>query len=162
MTDFTSPLSQAPAAVPRRAFLRVTGASAAAVGLVLAGCAKTETPPTIVDPNRLVLAAGDTGLLNYLYLLEQLEAAFYQKVVDAPPADLSAGEKAFFADLRDHEVVHRTTLRYALGTSAYDTALAQPLAFNFSSLTLTSRAGVLAAAQPLGESLVISSVTMPG
>lgn len=139
------------AALPRRAFLRVAGASAASASLVLAGCSKTTVTPTVVDPNLLTLGGADTGLLNYVYLLKQLEAAFYQKVVDAPPADLRAGEKAIFDDLRDHELIHRETLRYALATNAYDVALAKPLSFDFSSVSLTTRAGVLAAAQQLED-----------
>jgi hypothetical protein len=151
MTDFTSPLSQAPAALPRRAFLRVAGASAATVGLVLAGCGSDDPEPTQSDPNLLRLGADDNGLLNYFYLLKQLQASFYQKVVDAPPADLLAGDQAIFTDLRDHELVHRVTLRFALGTNAYDVNLTTPLAFNFSTFTLTTRAGVLAAAQQLED-----------
>ncbi|WP_310392406.1 ferritin-like domain-containing protein [Hymenobacter sp.] len=137
--------------LPRRSFLRVAGASAAAASLVLAGCDTSTPPPVAVDQNLLSLAEGDPGLLNYLYLLEQLEAAFYQRVVTAPPADFRPGEQAFFEDLRDHELVHRETLRYVLGTSAYDAVLATPIPFDFSSLTLTTRAGVLAAAQQLED-----------
>jgi hypothetical protein len=147
MTDIISSLSRAAAELPRRSFLRVAGASAATVGLVLAGCGKTETPPATTNANLLTVGAGDNGLLNYFYLLKQLQAAFYQKVVDAAPTDLQAGEQAFFDNLRDHEVVHRETLRYALGTNAYEATLTTPLVFTFSTLTLPTRAGVLAAAQ---------------
>lgn len=132
-------------ALPRRTFLRVAGASAAP--LLLAGCGSDGSTPVPTNPNLLRLSSGDGGLLNYLYLLEQLEAAFYQKIIDAPPADWRAGEKAFFDDLRDHELIHRETLRYALGTNAYDALFERPLAFDFTSLSLTTRAGVLAAAQ---------------
>ncbi|MBF9239135.1 ferritin-like domain-containing protein [Hymenobacter sp. BT683] len=138
-------------ALHRRTFLRVAGASAATASLVLAGCSDTEPTPVVVDPNLLQLAQADPGLLNYLYLLKQLQTAFYQKVVDAFPSDFSAAEKLAFNDLRDHELVHRETLRFMLGANAYDTALLQPLPFDFSSLTLTSRAGVLAGAQQLED-----------
>jgi hypothetical protein len=146
ITDLTTQLSQVPAALARRSFLRVAGASAATVGLVLAGCGKDETP-TAANPNLLLLGKDDPGVLNYLYLLKQLEAAFYQKVIDALPSDFTAGEKAFFTDLRDHELTHREALRNVLGTGAYDTSLSTPLVFDFSTLTLTTRTGVLAAAQ---------------
>jgi hypothetical protein len=156
MTDLNSS-SQAPAALPRRSFLRVAGASAAAAGLVLAGCSD-DPDPVAVDPNRLALSTSpntgqldDSGLLNYILLLEQLEAAFYQKVIGAPPTDLRPGELAIFTDLRDHEVVHRESLRFALGANAYDRALTTPLPLDFSGFTLTTRAGVLAAAQQLED-----------
>ena len=135
----------------RRAFLQVAGASVATASLVLAGCTKEVVPPAAVDSNLLNLGSADVGLLNYLYLLKQLETAFYKKVVDAPPADLRPGEKAVFEDLRDHELVHRETLKYLLGTSVYDGNFIIPLPFDFSSLTLTTRAGVLAASQQFSE-----------
>jgi hypothetical protein len=129
----------------RRGFLRVAGASAATVTLVLAGCGDDPVPPAPAA-NQVSFGTGDTGLLNYALLLEQLEAAFYQRVVDAPPADLLAYERSVFADLRDHEVIHRETLKFALGTEALPA-----LTFDFSTFTLTSRTGVLEAAKKLED-----------
>lgn len=132
--------------VQRRTFFRVAGATAASSALVLAGCADDE--PTPIDPTEqsFTLGTGDTGLLNYAYLLEQLEADFYTRVVAAPPADLSPAELEYLTDLRDHEVIHREFFKAALGTSAIGAAT-----FNFSSFTLTTRAGVLTAAQTLED-----------
>ncbi|WP_051718324.1 ferritin-like domain-containing protein [Hymenobacter sp. IS2118] len=94
---------------------------------------------------------GDVGLLNYLYLVKQVQVAFYQKVIGALPGDFSDAEKLSFNDLRDHELVHRETLRFLLGTNAYDVLLQQPLPLDFSSLNLATRAGVLTAAQQLED-----------
>lgn len=138
-------------ALRRRAFLQVAGASVATASLVLAGCTKAEIPPAPAESNQLNLGTADVGLLNYLYLLKQLQTALYKKVTDAPPADLRPGEKAVFDDLHDHELVHRETLKYLLGTAAYDGNFIIPLPFDFSSLALTTRAGVLAATQQLSE-----------
>ena len=127
----------------RRTFLQVSGAAAAAAALALAGCSDSDdggTTPT--NPNELVLPSGDVGLVNYLFLLEQLEEALYTSLVNTPPADFSPAEKAQFQVLHDHEIVHRETLRYILGGNALPL-----LTFDFSSLTLTTRAGALAAAQ---------------
>ena len=97
----------------RRLFLRVSAASAASVALVAAGCSTdTPTPVVTADPNQLVLPAGGQGLFYYAYLLALAQTTLYQKVVDAPPADFTAADRAIFADLRDHEVVHREMLRY--------------------------------------------------
>lgn len=138
--------------VRRRLFFRVAGATAATSALVLAGCGSdNEEPAPTTDTSTLNFGAGDNGLLNYAYLLEQLEAAFYQKVVDAFPTDFTAADKAAFTDLRDHEVIHREFLKFALGTSAYDASLTTPIVFNFSSFTLTTRAGVYAAAKTLED-----------
>jgi rubrerythrin len=142
-------LSDSPSAptplLRRRGFLQVAGASAATAALALAGCGD-DPEVTPANPNLVSLGTGDAGLLNYALLLEQLEAAFYQKVVDAPPADLMAYERSVFADLRDHEVIHRETLRFVLGNDALPN-----ISFDFSSLTLTTRAGVLEAAKKLED-----------
>ncbi|TGE27029.1 ferritin-like domain-containing protein [Hymenobacter metallicola] len=125
----------------RRSFFQVAGATVAASTLVLAGCKDTE----VVQPtttNVLNLGSNDAGVLNYAYLLEQLEAAFYQKVLDTPPADMPKEELALFTELRDHEVIHREYLKELLGANAIPT-----VEFDFTSLTLTTRAGVLAAAR---------------
>ena len=135
----------------RRRFLQVAGASAATVSLALAGCSGSDPIPLPTASNTLNLTTGDTGVLNYFYLLKQLQAAFYQKVVSTPPTDFQPGEKAAFDDLRDHEVIHRETLRYMLDTAAYDANIASPLAFDFSTVTLTTRVGVLNAAQQFEE-----------
>lgn len=147
MSDTSNLSSRLAALLQRRAFLRVSGASAASVALVLAGCA-TDTPtPTTADPNiftvRTSTQSADIGFLNYLYVLAQITSAVYQKVVDAPPTDFTASDLAFFSDIRDHEVVHRELLKYALGTT--NALPIFPLVLT--SLTLTTRVGVLAAAR---------------
>ena len=145
----TSNLSAAnlSASLPRRAFLQVAGATAATASLALAGC-KDKPTATPTDPFLLNVGSNDVGLLNYAFLLEQLEAAFYQTVIDAPPADLLPGELAYLNDLRDHEVVHRQTLAFS---QISKTPAVPLLTFDFSSLTLNSRAGVLTAARNLEE-----------
>ncbi|UOQ78370.1 ferritin-like domain-containing protein [Hymenobacter sp. 5516J-16] len=137
----------------RRSFLRVAGATAASSALVLAGCGSDDTEtPTPTTPGALTFSNDNLGLLNYVYLLEQLEAAFYQKVVSSFPLDFTAADRAAFIDLRDHEVIHRETLKFALGSNAYDAnAGTNALVFNFTSLALTSRSEVYAAARTLED-----------
>ena len=131
--------------VQRRTFLRAAGVVAGATALTLAGCSD-DTTTTPVDPYLLTLQTADTGLLNYLYLLEQLEAGFYQQVLDVPPTDLQASDLVYLRDLRDHELIHRETLLFTLGNTAVPS-----LTFNFSTFNLTTRTGVLAAAKTLEE-----------
>lgn len=137
-------------ALHRRTFLRVAGATAASTALVLAGCNSDDDTPTPTTGPSFTFTGDDNGLLNLAYLLEQLEAAFYQKVVEAFPSDFTAEDKAAFIDLRDHEVIHREYLKYVLGSNAYDQKTGA-LTFNFASFTLTTRAGVYAAARTLEE-----------
>ena len=115
-------------AMQRRSFFQVAGASVAASTLLLAGC-KDEPEPAPVTENVLAFSGYtndanrtpiDDGILNYVYLIAQLEAAFYQKVVAAPPADLQPGELAYLTDLRDHELIHREYLKAILGSKIYD------------------------------------------
>ncbi|MCA8831584.1 ferritin-like domain-containing protein [Hymenobacter pini] len=134
----------------RRTFLRVAGATAASTALVLAGCNSDDNNPTPSTEVSLVLDGNDNGLLNLAYLLEQLEATFYQKVVDAFPSDFTAEDKAAFIDLRDHEVIHREYLKYVLGSNAYDQKTGN-LTFTLTSFTFTTRAGVYAAARTLED-----------
>ena len=127
--------------VRRRTFLRVAGSATATAGLALAGCTGS-TPEPATTPT-YILSADDTGQFNYFYLLKQLLVAFYQKVLAAPPTDLLAGELAILTDLRDHEIVHMLSLGNTLGA----TAALPLLTFDFSTLPLTTRTGVLTAAQ---------------
>ncbi|SDY73968.1 ferritin-like domain-containing protein [Hymenobacter psychrophilus] len=143
-------------ALHRRTFLRVAGATAASSALVLAGCGKDDDPTvTDVGTGTLVFAANDTGILNLTYLLAQISASFYQKVVTTPPADFTAADTAACVDMRDHEVIYRELYKSVLGpnpqTGAYDNGLATALEFNFTPYTLTTRAGVYAAARTLED-----------
>jgi hypothetical protein len=135
----------------RRVFLRVSAASAASVALVAAGCG-TDTPtPVTPDPYLINLLAGDTGLFSYIYLLSIAQATLYQKVVDAPPADLTTTDLAVFADLRDHAVVHRELIRYFLDPTGAVVLLPPDFTFKLTSFTLTTRVGVLAATQQIAD-----------
>ncbi|WP_048826116.1 ferritin-like domain-containing protein [Hymenobacter sp. DG25B] len=130
----------------RRSFFQVAGAAAATSALLLAGCKDNTVTPT--EP-KLALESGEKGVLTYAYILEQLEAAFYQKVVAAPPTDFSTEEKAIFQQLYEHEVLHREYLGQVL-TSLGNTPPAN-LEFSFTTLPLSTRAGVLEAAQQLED-----------
>jgi hypothetical protein len=88
------------------------------------------------------LGGGDIGILNYAYALEQLEAAFYIKVVSSPYASISAAETSFLTDIRDHEIAHREFFKAALGSNAIGS-----LDVNFTSIDFTSRTSVLATAK---------------
>jgi hypothetical protein len=100
----------------RRAFLQISGV--AGLGLALAShplfaMSMGEKAGTPVD-----LGSGDTGILNYAYALEQLEAAFYSQVISSPYKDMSDEERMLLTDIRDHEIAHRDFLKAALGAGA--------------------------------------------
>ncbi|MDO7845328.1 ferritin-like domain-containing protein [Hymenobacter sp. M29] len=135
----------------RRLFLQVSAASAASAALVVAGCDTSSTPTPTVDTNQILLPQGNQGMLYYAYLLSLAKSTTYQKVVDSPPGDLPAAERAIFADMRDHEVVHRETLKYLIDPTRAKALFPSDFAFILTRFTLTSRAGVLAAALQLED-----------
>ena len=136
----------------RRVFLRVSAASAATVALVAAGCTTTTPEPVKVDPYLLSpLPTGDVGLFYFAYLLAIAKATIFQKVADAPPTDFTATDRAVFTDLRDHEVIHRELLRRFLDPKGEVALLPADFAFSLTSLSLTTRAGALAAAQQFAD-----------
>lgn len=125
----------------RRKFLRFSsllGASAIVVGgSALSGCSKDDDNNTGVN-----LGSGDTGVLNYAYALEQLEAAFYTQVMATPYSGMTALESEFLRDIRDHEIAHREFFKAALGSNAI-----QGLEVDFSSINFGSRDSVLGTAR---------------
>jgi hypothetical protein len=141
----------------RRSFLQYAGAGMAGIALVAVGCKKsndmlaTDTADTGVS-----LGSDDTGILNYAYALEQLEAAFYDAVIKNPYASISAVELSLLTDVRDHELAHRDFFKAALGTSAIGT-----LEFDFSSIKFNERTSVLATAKAF-EDLGVSAYNGAG
>lgn len=138
----------------RRKFLNYAGGTAALV-VAAAGC----TREVLSEPNStngVVLGSGDIGILNYAYALEQLEAAFYTKVVESQYSGISAMEVALITDVRDHEVAHREFFKTALGDKAIGV-----LEFDFSSINFGSRDSVLATAKAF-EDLGVSAYNGAG
>lgn len=137
-----TPESAAPAGVPRRAFLRYTGASVAITGLLLAGC---DDDSDDVDANMVDVGANDTGILNYAYALEQLEAAFYAEIKNGAyykGLGPNTAEKQILDDLALHELAHRNFFKAALGNDAI-----KDLEPDFSSINFGDKNSVLTAAQ---------------
>ena len=123
----------------RRSFLQFAGASAAGMALVAAGCKKDRNFPAM-DGTTLDFK-DDSGVLNYAYALEQLEAAFCVKVASAPPSSFTTAQKAYFQDIQFHEIAHREFFKNALSTAAIGS-----LEVDFSSIDFTNATSVLGAA----------------
>lgn len=139
--------------ISRNMFLKYTGATAAATGLILAGCNDDES---VGSGKKINLGNGDTGILNYAYLLEQLEAAFYVKVMSSPYAGMTAAETTILTDIRDHELAHRDFFKAALAGDAID-----EVTFDFSTINFNNRASVLGAASVF-EDLGVSAYNGAG
>ena len=143
----------------RRKFMRFAGIFGTSVLVLgstagMTGCDKDDDEPA---PNTGVdLGSGDTGVLNYAFALEQLEAAFYVQVINSQFSGITASEVAYLTDIRDHEVAHREFFRKALGNNAI-----QNLEVDFSSINFGSRASVLGTAKAF-EDLGVSAYNGAG
>jgi hypothetical protein len=136
----------------RRRFLALLGVAGSVVFLpsVFTACDDTNvTDPTINPDNYRLDLRTDTGILNYAFALEQLEAAFYTAALNSQTfAGLLDPQKEVIGDLQKHEVIHRELLKQMLGTAAIPT-----IAFNASTMAamMTDSATLLRTAQLLED-----------
>lgn len=129
-------------AVSRRKFLGYVGAGSAFLATAsIAACNKNDNNSN----GGVDLGSGDVGILNYAYALEQLEAAFYVKVISSVYAGITPTEQALLTDIREHEVAHRNFFKAAI-TAAGATPL-QDLQVDFSTIDFGNRTSVLNAAK---------------
>ncbi|MEZ4802433.1 MAG: ferritin-like domain-containing protein [Gelidibacter sp.] len=134
----------------RRQFLKLSGMVVVGSGLLMA-CSNDDDSSTPPDPNVFDLGAGNLGILNYAYALEQLEAAFYQNVLDGSYwAGAPANEKQILEDLYNHEVIHREFFRTAI-TAVAPNDITPDLEFDFSSVDFSSRDSVLGTSKVLED-----------
>lgn len=143
----------------RLSFLKFSGAALATTGLLIAGCKDDDddsTPTPTPSPGAINLGSGDTGVLNYAYALEQLEAAFYIQVMATPFSGMTAEETQILGDLKLHEIAHRDFFKAALGSAAIP-----DLSVNFSSINFSDRASVLGTAKAF-EDLGVSAYNGAG
>ncbi|GAB2554406.1 hypothetical protein GCM10027085_52030 [Spirosoma aerophilum] len=89
------------------------------------------------------LPTGDVGILAFAYVLEQLEAAFYEMVLAKPYPNMSSSDMQLWSDIRGHEIIHRALFKAAVGSAVPD------LTFNFSSIDFNDRANVIGTAEAL-------------
>jgi ferritin-like metal-binding protein YciE len=104
--------------IKRRSFFMYAGATAGATALLLSGCDDDDDNNTV---GMVDVGSGDTGVLNYAYALEQLEAAFYTTLRTGTyytGLAANSAEKSVLDDLYYHEVIHRELFKTALGSAA--------------------------------------------
>jgi rubrerythrin len=139
----------------RREFLRLVGAGGALLLLpgLLSACGSDADAvtgngaPGSGEPFVIDFSRGDVAVLQFALLLEQLEADFYSRVVQAfATSGFSIAEQAVLGDIANHEVVHRELLHATLGA---DGAFA--VAPTYTGLDFTKRADVLARAKAIED-----------
>lgn len=160
-----------PSFTNRRKFLKISGLTMMGTGLLLAGCNNEDD--FSISPNTNLtskfggghfpgikngifdLGGNDLGVLTYAYALEQLEADFYTKVVNAAgfKSTFTPEDQQVLLDLYYHEVIHRDFFKAAL-TGALPNPKKQllpNLSFDYGSLNFSSRDQVLATAKALED-----------
>ncbi|TDD78536.1 ferritin-like domain-containing protein [Flavobacterium caseinilyticum] len=150
-----------PSFTNRRNFLKISGLTVVGTGLLLAGCSDDDNPDDSksqlpgVRNGVFDLGGGDFGVLTYAYALEQLEADFYTKVVNASgfTTTFNAQEQVLLTDLYRHEVIHREFFKTALTAALPNpsTQLLPNLAFDYGALNFSNRSQVLATAKALED-----------
>lgn len=149
----------------RRKFLGVMGMGGAIVFLpsVFAACNDSNDGTGVVGGGTAAQftlnLSDDTGILNYAYALEQLEAAYYTAALGSPGfAALSANDQEVLSDLQKHEVIHREFFKTVLGAAALPT-----IVFNTTTVgALTANKDVLLKTSQLLEDTGVSAYNGAG
>jgi rubrerythrin len=135
----------------RRTFLKWGGAGVAALALGSANQVTAFSNPAASSRQQqttINLGSGDIGIMNFAFLLEQLEADFYTRVVaNNFFSGATAEERQIFTDLRDHEIIHREFFKALLGANG----IPQLPAFDFSLVDFNSRDSVLTNSQAMED-----------
>ena len=153
-------------ATTRRKFLGVMGMGGAIVFLpsVFAACNNDNNNGTGIVGGGTAAQftlnlSDDTGILNYAYALEQLEAAYYTAALGSPGfSALSPNEQEVLSDLQKHEVIHREFFKTVLGSAALPT-----IVFNSTTVgNLTANRDVLLKTSQLLEDTGVSAYNGAG
>ncbi|CAM4310003.1 ferritin-like domain-containing protein [Gillisia hiemivivida] len=147
----------------RRKFLKIGGLAVVGSSLFLYSCEEdgiTDEEITSLDAkggkNKKVfnLGTGDLAILNFAYILEQLEAAFYANVVkdDGSLSFPAQGKDVeIFNDIYQHELIHRDFFEVVLNSLFSPGRVAPKLEFDFNAVDFSSRDIVLAFSQLLED-----------
>lgn len=146
----------------RRRFIKLGGLAFAGSSFLMYSCSDDDDMPGEPDkPNPpkpgdvFDLGAGNLGVLNYAYALEQLEAAFYKKVREGGYySGANEEEKQIMDDLYYHESIHKaffkTAITAAVGEGNEDKVLPE-IEFDFSSVDFDDRMTVLTTSRLLED-----------
>ncbi len=96
--------------VSRRNFLALAGGITGA-GLLVASCRRT-------PPDTVYVGKGDTALLNFLLIVEEVLAAVYIQANLTGYYGLTKSQLDLLVDMRDHQLAHKVLLKKVLGSNA--------------------------------------------
>ena len=124
--------------VSRRRFFQLAGGIAGA-GVLLAACRTT-------PPSTFFVGSGDAGLINYLNIIEQVQAGFYAQAVSTSYLNITVSEYTCFTDLRDQAIAHRDYWNTLAGANAIN-----KIVLDLSPVTFADRTSTLINAITLAE-----------
>lgn len=87
----------------------------------------------------LSFGSEDIGLLNYLYVVEQIQYNFYNKVVNSGIFSPTSNTYSLLSDILYHQLAHSLFYQNVLGTNAIS-----GISFDFSSLDFSQKSNLLA------------------
>jgi len=143
------------ATTSRRGFLRLVGlgGTIALLPRFVAACDSDSVTdpgngvPGSGNPVLIDFEQGDVAILQFASVLEQIEAAFYTRVVAAfETSNIASGEQTVLTEIRDHELSHRAFFEGTLGADD-----AVPITATFRGVNFADRTAVLTAAQTLED-----------
>ena len=156
-----SSITQPGAQSSRRDFFKRAGLGVGvlASASALQACDSNDENP---DADVVLDFSSDVGILNYAYALEQLEAAFYARVISdsAFATTFTAPEQAILRDIAAHEAIHDDFFRTAI-TAAARTQIIPRLTADFSAINFANKASVLTTSQTF-EDLGVSAYNGAG
>ncbi len=156
--------SQAGAPASRRDFFKRAGAGVGilAAASTLQACDSNDDD---TDPGRSTVEldfSNDVGVLNYAYALEQLEAAFYARVLSESSfgSIFNSDEQVILRDIAAHEAVHADFFKTAI-TAVAPSQIIPGLTPNFDEVNFGVRGTVLSLARTF-EDLGVSAYNGAG
>jgi rubrerythrin len=102
--------------------------------------------PVAPQSGAVDLGAGDVGIMNYAFALEQAELAFLKQVLANPFGGITADERRIFQELHDQETVHNEFFKAMLGARAIPA-----LQTDFSKVNFQRRDSVLETAMTFAD-----------
>ena len=102
--------------------------------------------PVAAQSDAVDLGAGDVGIMNFAFALEQTELTFLKQVLANPFGGITADERRIFQELHDQEVVHNEFFKAMLGSRAIP-----PLQTDFSRVNFRKRDSVLETAMTFAD-----------
>lgn len=139
------------AGVSRRKFLGYAGIAGA--GLFVASCKKEEN--VVTEAGATDLGTNDDGLLNLMFVIQQVEAGFYTTLLQNRYTGITVEEEAYFEEMLNHEIAHRELLRnYLAGRGTV-------VSTNFDDVNFSVRSSVMDNAE-LIENLAVATLNEAG